>query len=248
MDLDKAETIARNLMAKHGLTALGWKFKFDRATSRNGLCTYNTKTISISHHMARAGTSENVIQVMLHEIAHASLPIWTLAPNGYSRVNVGHGPLWKAHAKSIGYTGGRTIRNPYNASGKPQEALSASRNVIVEKLPEETPVRLSNGVTGVIIKINRVNYRVRSADGNTWKVPFSLATRIGPTPVSVQTLTATVTKLNREDFVETVLPAGRNSKYAGLFGTIKNVTEKNYIIELTTGGKLTVPHSMAVKA
>jgi hypothetical protein len=195
--------------------------------------------------MAGAGTSENVTQIMLHEIAHALLPVWTIAPNGYSRVNVGHNSLWKNKAKSIGYTGKRTSANPYNASGKPQEALSASRNVVVVKLPEKTPVRLSNGVTGVIIKVNRINYRVLSADGVTWKVPFSLATRIGPAPVVVEVVAGE--KFARGDFIKTVIPAGRSSKYAGLFGTVDNVTVKNYIITLTTGGKLTVPHSMAVR-
>lgn len=110
MDLDDARRLAEKMMAEHGLAADGWVFRFDGAVKRLGQCDHTHRRITVSRHMAGACDDERpLVQTMLHEIAHA------LAGAG-----VGHGPAWKAQARAIGYTGGRTSPNPY------QEKLRAA--------------------------------------------------------------------------------------------------------------------------
>jgi len=253
MNIIEAEKIARNLMEQHGLTAGGWVFKFDGAKSRLGQCNYTRKTITISRHMAGTGTVENVTQTMLHEIAHALTPLYEKRysrTKGYHMAKVGHGQSWKSKAHQIGYTGKRLAENPYTTAQQSQLPVSASftpATSTTSLLPERTPVRLSNGVEGTITKINRVNYLVLAGDGQTWTVPFRLATKIGEAPASlISTVAVNTVRFDRGQRVKTVLPVGRNSKYAGLTGVVKNAGSKNYILTLDDGRLLTVPHSMAV--
>jgi len=93
MELIAAQTLATELLTRHGLTAEGWTFAFDRAQRRLGACKYNRKQITISHYMTVAADRHTVHQTLLHEIAHALV--------GHAAA---HGPVWKAKAASIGYT------------------------------------------------------------------------------------------------------------------------------------------------
>lgn len=102
VDLKEAEELSLKLMEQHGLIALGWTFRFDKATSRLGACHYHKKELSLSRLMVIYGDREDVEQTMLHEIAHALLP-----------PEIGHYKPWKVLAASIGYTGDRCGRNPY---------------------------------------------------------------------------------------------------------------------------------------
>lgn len=94
MNLHDAERMARSLMDQHGLSH--WRFKFDRAKQRFGLCDYNKYTISLSHDLTVLNGEDEVRNTILHEIAHA------LAGN-----DAGHGYEWKSVARSIGCTGDR---------------------------------------------------------------------------------------------------------------------------------------------
>lgn len=96
-------------MTEHGLFIKGWTFEFDRATSRLGQTDFGKKRITISRHFTGAASEEEFNQTLIHEIAHALLP-----------VSAKHGPLWKMKARSLGYTGNRLAHNPY------QEQLRAS--------------------------------------------------------------------------------------------------------------------------
>lgn len=96
MDKNKAHALALDLMSQHGLTALGWKFKFDRAVKRVGLCTYSTKTISISAALLPNLTEHQVRMTLLHEIAHA-----------HCGPRAGHGPVWRRMCLAIGGDGKR---------------------------------------------------------------------------------------------------------------------------------------------
>ena len=55
-----------------------------------GLCNYTTKTISVLNALVQRGHPDDIIETVLHEIAHV------LAPTD------GHGDEWKEKAKSIG--------------------------------------------------------------------------------------------------------------------------------------------------
>lgn len=85
---------AHGLMAKYGLTALGWKFKLDNAKKRAGLCRHGYKTVSLSkHYVAMNANSrpDDVIDTILHEIAHA------LVGPGH-----GHDEVWRDMCITVG--------------------------------------------------------------------------------------------------------------------------------------------------
>jgi len=248
VELIKAEALARGLMTKHGLSSRGWSFKFDNAKNRLGLCNFSTTTISVSRYMAGAANEEELTQIMLHEIAHALLA--DVRNNRGGRV--GHGPLWKAKAKEIGYTGQRLSVNPYHTARR-----ATTSPVYIPQPVMEAPGKLLNvgdevrmihsGLTGEIIKVNRTRYKIDTRNGQIWNSPFANVIKIGEGTKTPIRMTPTVTqRLKKNMAVKVVLPAGRSSKYNGLTGTIRSVGSKNYSVALATGGLLTVPHSFAV--
>ncbi len=83
------------LMRKHGLRQQGWRFQFDHAKRRAGQCRYDTKTISISKYFTEEALASEIIDTILHEIAHALTP------------KRGHDRVWQQVALSIGCNGKR---------------------------------------------------------------------------------------------------------------------------------------------
>jgi len=87
------------LMKKHGLLELGWKYKFDQAKERFGLCNFENKFISISELICLLNEGVNfpaIEDTILHEIAHA------LTFNQYGATVKSHGKEWKRIAREIG--------------------------------------------------------------------------------------------------------------------------------------------------
>lgn len=68
-----------------------WAFKKSRAKMRYGYCNYRTKTLSVSTRLLEHASKEQIIDTVLHEVAHA------LAGRG-----TGHGPKWKNVARELG--------------------------------------------------------------------------------------------------------------------------------------------------
>lgn len=89
MDLFEAESLARAFMDAHGL--YDWKFQFDGAKRRNGMCSHREKIIYLSRHLTARRDPMKVRNTILHEIAHA------LVGPGH-----GHDKVWKAKAAEIG--------------------------------------------------------------------------------------------------------------------------------------------------
>lgn len=109
MKLLDARTMALDLMAQHKLTGR-WRFQFDNAKKRCGMCSYRKKTIQLSRFFVRLNDEATVRNTILHEIAHA------LTGPGH-----GHDWTWKRQAKAIGCTGERcteavTVQGPYVAA------------------------------------------------------------------------------------------------------------------------------------
>jgi len=82
---------ARALIVEHALK--GWHFEWDNATVRAGACHYRTKRITLSRSIFSFSETarDDWRDVVLHEIAHALV-------GG----KAGHGPTWRATARSIG--------------------------------------------------------------------------------------------------------------------------------------------------
>jgi predicted SprT family Zn-dependent metalloprotease len=89
MKRKRAQMIARDLMRHFGLT--DWSLKFDRAATRFGVCRSKLKQIGISERLAALNGEAELIDTVLHEIAHA-----------LAGTQAGHGRLWKVTAMSIG--------------------------------------------------------------------------------------------------------------------------------------------------
>ena len=87
LSLQKIEKQAKQLLAEHELAQRGWTFRFDRAKNRAGCCHFKKKHISLSYFFCKVAPSEEVLNTLLHEIAHAL-------------VGPGHNHDWVWHMKS----------------------------------------------------------------------------------------------------------------------------------------------------
>ncbi|MDR0990674.1 MAG: SprT-like domain-containing protein [Propionibacteriaceae bacterium] len=79
----------------------GWTFAFDHARTRIGCCHYHDQRITLSRHLLRHLSAEEVDQALRHEIAHA-----------LTGPKAGHGAIWRRTATGLGYTGQRTMPVP----------------------------------------------------------------------------------------------------------------------------------------
>lgn len=96
MNATEAKVLATKLMNEHGLIASGWRFEFDNAKRRFGVCRYRRKVVGLSLPLVKLNSEAQVRDTILHEIAHA------LVGSGH-----GHGHVWKRKAIEIGCNGER---------------------------------------------------------------------------------------------------------------------------------------------
>lgn len=94
-DTSWVEQRATSLLRDNNLP--GWTFGFDNAKTRFGQCDHKLRRITVSRHLSRTNSEDDVEQVILHEIAHA-----------LAGPKEGHSRAWLAIARSLGYRGGRT--------------------------------------------------------------------------------------------------------------------------------------------
>lgn len=97
--------IASNLIDHHRLP---WLFRFDGAVVRFGLCSHKRATIYLSSPLTLLNSEEQVIDTILHEIAHALAPVTS-----------GHDCTWQTIARSIGCDGKRCYTAAVIAPPKP---------------------------------------------------------------------------------------------------------------------------------
>ncbi|MEM9252753.1 MAG: SprT-like domain-containing protein, partial [Planctomycetota bacterium] len=93
MDLDDARTLAEHHLDRHGLTARGWTFAYNRRKTACGICNYGDQRIELSRHHAELNDEPVVLDTILHEVAHA-----------LAGPRAKHGPKWKRIAAELGAT------------------------------------------------------------------------------------------------------------------------------------------------
>lgn len=81
--------LALELLAQHGLK--NWSFAYNRRKQALGLCVYHRQRIELSIHFVERNSPEEILDTILHEIAHA------LVGPGH-----GHDRVWKRKCKEIG--------------------------------------------------------------------------------------------------------------------------------------------------
>lgn len=69
MEIKKAQKMATDLMRYHGLHS--WTMKFDNPLRRLGMCNHTKRVISLGIHATTVNTEAQVLNTILHEIAHA---------------------------------------------------------------------------------------------------------------------------------------------------------------------------------
>jgi len=100
MDIERVIKAADKLFRKYKLNIEGWKFKLNRNRATIGLCLQNgkEKTIFLSEHFIRDNEEAIVIDVLLHEIAHA-----IVGPQH------GHSKAWQSKCVELGCEPSRLI-------------------------------------------------------------------------------------------------------------------------------------------
>ena len=81
--------VAHELLIRHGLH--DWSFGLNRRKQSLGLCVYDRRTIELSRYFVERNSSEEILDTILHEIAHA------LVGPGH-----GHDRVWKRRCVEIG--------------------------------------------------------------------------------------------------------------------------------------------------
>ena len=96
MEVTRALSAGRRLLREHGLD--DWTIVADRAKTRAGVCRFGRRQIGISAPLTTLHSEEEVLDTILHEIAHA-----LVGPHH------GHDAVWRAKAREIGCTGERCV-------------------------------------------------------------------------------------------------------------------------------------------
>jgi SprT-like family len=92
MEVSKALAVGRRLLREHGLD--DWTIVADRAKLRAGVCRFARRQIGISAPLTALHDEAEVLDTILHEIAHA-----LVGPMH------GHDAVWRARAREIGCSG-----------------------------------------------------------------------------------------------------------------------------------------------
>jgi predicted SprT family Zn-dependent metalloprotease len=93
MERSKLIAVARELFEHHGLDTRGWRLEFRNYGHLLGTCCSRRRIIAMNDFYADHNTEANILDTLLHEIAHALVG-----------TNHGHDPIWKAMAVKLGCT------------------------------------------------------------------------------------------------------------------------------------------------
>lgn len=100
----------------------GWTLTFNRRVRALGLCDYSKKEVQISTCFMATNTLEEMIDTIIHEIAHALCP------------GENHGKVWRETFISLGGDGQRTAVNAQSAKADHKwEVVDTRTGTVVHK-------------------------------------------------------------------------------------------------------------------
>jgi hypothetical protein len=235
MDLHEAQSLALELMEKHGVTAAGWTFAFDNTKSRMGVCKYGPRLIAVSRLFAAHATESEVRDTILHEIAHV-----------LAGPDAKHGILWKAHASRLGATPKACGHNPYVVR---EEALEANLAAVAGKPFYRVRAEGKHGRQRYrILDENTKSYKLVDEQGVLLRAAKELVYPEDAAPPSREDM---LQKLRRQNLAAVAgKPVVRvaHRSYAGKrFAILRpaGAKGKNHtLVDLATGNTLRAPKSM----
>lgn len=128
-DIDKPTLLLTGLtlLYKHKL-APEWTFVLSNTIRRFGSCSYSSKKIRVSAKLAEINSDQEVVNTILHEIAHA-----LVGPRH------GHNEVWRREAIALGCNGRRThsARMPNWIAS----CMSCPRTWELQRLPKRVKYR-----------------------------------------------------------------------------------------------------------
>jgi len=117
--LTEIEARAHGLLHTHELLSglsPGWRFGFETTASRAAVCRHRDKTIAMALSYALRAPRHEIVDTLLHEIAHA-----IVGPNHK------HDRVWKAKAREIGCTAERCTSLQHSVGGWLGRCTTCSR-------------------------------------------------------------------------------------------------------------------------
>lgn len=157
--LKEVAVLAREFMDRHGLQE--WTLRFSGARRKLGECRSQQRLILLSRMHAVNGSSEQVTDTILHEIAHA-----------LAGPAARHGPAWKAIARRLG----ATPRSCAPESGQARQRREAARANF--RAGDAVSFIARGGVhTGIVVRMNPKRAKVKCGD-TTWAVPYAKLDRL----------------------------------------------------------------------
>jgi len=114
MNAIEALSFAKELLEAYGLT--DWRVGLDRSRRRFGRCNYLRKEITLSLALVELNNQAEVLDTILHEIAHA-----------IAGPEAGHREAWKKVARSLGCSAERCYSAVRTALPPPRLVLECPR-------------------------------------------------------------------------------------------------------------------------
>ena len=238
MRIDEAVARARALMDQHGLT--GWRLVLDNAKTRAGVCRPGRKEIGLSRVLTPLHSEAEVIDTVLHEIAHALVG-----------AEHGHDAVWRAKALQIGCSGARCVSAD---AARPQAPWTGTCPAGHEVRRHRQPVRVQSCRKcspsfdlGALISWTKHG---RPAPMHPrYVAEMTLITRRRSDPDVAAALVAVTTPRAIRQAPPPSLPVGARvrlggrGRYAGLTGTIEKRGRTRYHV-MTRVGLITAPFEL----
>lgn len=152
--LEEVDARAREVMDRNGLHA--WSLRFGNARTKLGECRAQETAIVLSRAHAVEGAPDDVMDTILHEVAHA-----------LAGPKAAHGPAWQAIARRLGARPASRAPEPERTRRKREAAKASFRAGDAVEFRGRGEIR-----SGVIERMNPMRARVRSGDA-VWSVPYA---------------------------------------------------------------------------